>query len=244
MQVLALDSATNVASCAVVTSDKVLVEFNLNTGKTHSERLLPLLQQALDYADLTLDNIDGFAVSIGPGSFTGLRIGLATVKALGFFTGKPVSGISTLDGLAANLPNVEGLICPILRARKDELYCALYVNAASGQERISNYMAVSPGKLVSFLKSLESSKITFLGDGWEMLPENLETILGDRYYVASEIHKLPRAATIGFLGLERLQKGLGDDIDALVPLYIKASAAEDRLRERLCLARGRMDEQC
>ena len=243
MQVLALDSATNVASCAVVTPEKILVEFNLNTRKTHSERLLPLVQQALDYADLDLSAMDGFAISIGPGSFTGLRIGLATIKALGFFTKKPVAGISTLDGLAANLPsNVSGLICPVLQARKDEVYCALYINTAGGQERISDYMAVEPGKLVSFLAGLGSSQITFLGDGLPMLPESTRDILGERYTFAPELLRLPRAATIGFLGLERLQKGSSDDIDALVPFYIKASAAEDRMRENSILSKGESDD--
>lgn len=235
MKVLSLDSATNVASCAVVSPEKVIVEFSLNTGKTHSERLLPLVQQALDYADLTLRDIDGFAVSIGPGSFTGLRIGLATIKAFSFFTEKPVVGIPTLDGLAANLENVPGLICPILQARQDEIYCALYINAASGQERISDYMALSPGKLVSFLAGLDNPKITVLGDGLSMLPENIGDILGEGYSVASEIHRLPRAAAVGRLGLERLQGAQYDRIDTLVPLYIRASAAEERLKKKSIL---------
>lgn len=235
MKVLSLDSATNVASCAVVSPEKVLVEFSLNTGKTHSERLLPLVRQALDYADLTLKDMDGFAVSIGPGSFTGLRIGLATVKAFSFFTEKPVVGIPTLDGLAANLANVPGLICPILQARKDEVYCALYINTPSGQERISDYLALSPGKLISFLSGLDHTKITVLGDGLPMLPGNIKDILGEGYSAAPDIHRLPRAAAVGRLGLERLRGGHYDKVDTLVPLYIRASAAEDRLKKKSIL---------
>lgn len=238
LQVLALDSATNVASCAVVNPAKILVEFNLNTTKTHSERLLPLISQALEYADLSLEQMDGFSISIGPGSFTGLRIGLATIKALAYFTGKPLVGISTLDGLAANLQNLDGLICPVLRARRDEVYCALYLNASSGQERISDYMAISPEKLIGVLSQFAGSKINFLGDGITMLPDNLEDLLGIDCGNAHELYSMPRAATIGFLGLKRLEKGLYDDLDSLTPMYIKASAAEDRLREKKLACEG------
>ena len=162
MLVLALDSATNVASCAVVKEDNILVEFTLNTSKTHSERLMPLLSQALDYADLTLEEIDGFSVSIGPGSFTGLRIGLATIKALAFFTQKPLVGISTLDGLAANLSHTSGLICPILKARRNELYSALYLNSPGGQERYLNtWLSVLKNWLL--FRRIRPEEITFLG---------------------------------------------------------------------------------
>lgn len=233
MQILALDSATNVASVAVVNSEKILAEFNLNTRKTHSERLMPVVSEVLDYADLTLESIDGFVVSLGPGSFTGLRIGLATMKALAFFTEKPLIGVSTLDGLAANCRNTEGLICPVIQARKDEVYSAIYINGVSGQERISDYLAISPAKLVSCLAGFNAEKITILGDGTGMLPENLKELLNSDFYIASELQRLPRAAAVGFLGLERLEQGFSDDISTLTPLYIKASAAEDRLKKRM-----------
>ena len=238
MLVLALDSATNVASCAVVASDKVLVEFNLNTRKTHSERLMPMVTKALDYADLTLEDIDGFSVSVGPGSFTGLRIGLTTVKSLAFFSGKPLVGIPTLDGLAANLKGVDGLVCPVLQARKDELYFALYLNTLNGQERISEYTTSSPAKLMAFFAQFHTGKLTLVGDGTEMFPDNFREQLGSHCVVAHELNRLPRAASIGFLGLERLKKGYSDDLDSLSPLYIKASAAEDRLRAKKMACEG------
>lgn len=238
MLVLALDSATNMASCAVVAPDKILVEFNLNTRKTHSERLMPMVSQALDFADLTLEDIDGFSVSLGPGSFTGLRIGLTTVKSLAFFSHKPLVGIPTLDGLAANLKGFGGLICPVLKARKDELYFALYLNTLSGWERISEYATSSPAGLITFLAQFHTDRLTFVGDGTEMLPENLKDTLGPGCTVADELYRLPRAASIGFLGLEKLQKGCSDDLDSLTPLYIKASAAEERLRAKKMACEG------
>jgi len=198
-----------------------------------------MVEQALEYADLSLNEIDGFSVSVGPGSFTGLRIGLATIKALAFFTEKPLVGISTLDGLAANLERVDGLICPVVQARKDELYFALYLNTPNGQERISDYLTSSPAKLITFLAQFQADKLTFVGDGTKMLPENCNDVLGPGCSVAGELYRLPRAATIGFLGLERLQRGDADDIAALTPLYIKASAAEDRLRAKKMAGEGK-----
>lgn len=239
MQILALDSSTNVASVAVVNSEKILAEFNLNTRKTHSARLMPIVSEVMDYADLTLEAIDGFVVSLGPGSFTGLRIGLATIKALAFFTEKPLLGVSTLDGLAANCRNTEGLICPVIQARKDEVYSAMYINGVDDrQERVSDYLAISPEELVSYLSGFNAKKITFLGDGTGMLPENLKELLNSDCHIASELQRMPRAAAVGFLGLERLEQGFSDDISSLTPLYIKASAAEDRLRKRMAKGGG------
>ncbi len=232
MQILALDSATNVASVAVLNSQKILAEFNLNTRKTHSERLMPMVSQVLDYAELTLEAIDGFVISIGPGSFTGLRIGLATMKSLAFFTEKPLVGVTTLDGLAANCKGTEALICPVLQARKNELYSALYINGIGGQERISDYLAISPEKLIASLSQFNAEKIIFLGDGTGMLPENLEELLQADCLIASELQRLPRAAAVGFLGLKKLEQGFSDDISRLTPLYIKASAAEERLKNK------------
>jgi len=234
VHVLAVNSATKVASVAVVNEEEVVGEFFLNTAKTHSERLMPLIDELLKYSDLTLDDIDGFTIAIGPGSFTGLRIGLATVKGLAFFTGKPVVGVSTLDGLAKNLPQAPGLICPVIYARKGEVYTAIYVNAASGLERISDYMALSPEKLVSLLSRLDTGKITLLGDGTEMFTGDMRKTLGPGLALAPAEHRLPRASTIGFLGLERLKRGDKDDLDRLTPYYIRASAAEDRLSKREC----------
>jgi len=232
VRVLAVNSATKVASAAVVNEEEVVGEFFLNTAKTHSERLMPLIDELFKYSDLTLDDVDGFALAIGPGSFTGLRIGLATVKGLAFFTGKPVVGISTLDGLAKNLPLTPGLICPVIYARRGEVYTAIYVNAASGLERISDYMALSPEKLVSLLARLDTGRITLLGDGTEMFTGDMKKILGPGLTLAPAEHRLPRASTVGFLGLERLKRGDKDDLDKLTPYYIRASAAEDRLSKR------------
>jgi len=231
MHVLAVNSATSVASVAVVNEEKVVSEFFLNTSKTHSERLMPLIHELLKYSDLELSNIDAFAVAIGPGSFTGLRIGLATVKGLAFFTQKPVVGISTLDGLAANLPYAGGLICPVIYSKSNEIYTAIYINSACGLERISPYLAVSPKKLVLLLEQFDRRKITFLGDAIDMFSEDLLKKLGSGLRFAPKEHRMPKASAIGCLGIEKLKKGQIDKLEKLVPFYIRASAAEEKRKK-------------
>ncbi|HBT20768.1 MAG TPA: tRNA (adenosine(37)-N6)-threonylcarbamoyltransferase complex dimerization subunit type 1 TsaB [Peptococcaceae bacterium] len=228
MYVLAVNSATSVASVAVVNEEKVVSEFFLNTSKTHSERLMPLIDELLKYSDLKLSDIDAFAVAIGPGSFTGLRIGLATVKGLAFFTEKPVVGVSTLDGLAANLPYIGGLICPVIYSKSNEVYAAVYINSACGLERISPYLAVSPEKLVLLLEKFDKRKITLLGDALDMFNENMLKRLGAGLKIAPKEHRIPKASTIGCLGMEKLKKGCIDKLEELVPFYIRASAAEEK----------------
>ena len=226
MLVLAVESATNVASAALVSGTQVVAEFNLNDSKTHSEKLMPLVAQVMEFSGVSLQDLDGIAVSIGPGSFTGLRIGLASVKALAFFYDKPVVGIPTLDGLARSVVSAEGLLCPVLTARKDEIYCALYIKAASGLERLSNYMAVSPKKLLSLISKIDHSKVTFVGDGLELLPPELLQDLGTGWSRAASEQNYTRAALVGLLGVERLTRNEPDDLSSLTPFYIRPSAAE------------------
>jgi tRNA threonylcarbamoyladenosine biosynthesis protein TsaB len=139
---------------AIVDEERLIVEGFLQTRKTHSERLLPLVDLWLREAEISLDDIDGIAVTVGPGSFTGLRIGLATAKGLAQATGKAIMGIPTLDALAMNLTGVRGLICPILDARKSEVYSAVYISPEPCRlVRISEYLAVSPDLLLEWLQN-------------------------------------------------------------------------------------------
>lgn len=228
MRVLALDSATDVAAAAVVEDNNLVAEQFINTGKMHSRRLMLLVEKLLNSSELTLSEIDGMAVAIGPGSFTGLRIGLSTIKGLAYFAEKPVVGISTLDSLARNVPFASGLICPVLKARKDEVYCALYLNSAGELVRISEYMAVSPQELVVLFERIDTRGIVLLGDALEMLPGQVYELLGGGYETAPPESRLPRASALGFLALDKFYRGEADRIETLTPIYIRASAAEER----------------
>lgn len=230
MRILGLDSATNVASVAVVEDDKLLAEMIFNTSKTHSQRLMPMLAWMLNEAQLELKDLDGLAVAVGPGSFTGLRIGLATIKALAYVQGLPILAVPTLDGLAANLEGTEGLVCPILNARKGEVYAAVYRWNGSSQERMSGYWALSPEKLIERLRSYQE-QITFLGDGVPVYGEQLLKEL-PQARLAACTHSLCRAGQIARLGLKKLQAGEVSDCFTLEPLYIRESEAEVKWRQK------------
>ena len=146
MKILGIDTATRVGSLAIVDNESLIGEYTLNMNTTHSVRLLPALDQLLKTADLVLSHIDVLAISLGPGSFTGLRIGASTVKGLALAANKPVVGIPTLDALAQNFRGVESLICPMVDARKKEVYTALYRSKRTGSlEKETPDLAVAPG---------------------------------------------------------------------------------------------------
>ena len=148
MLILAIDSSTPVAGVAIVDKEKIWAESFLNTGYTHSELLMPMIENTFKKIKLKPQEIDAIAVSRGPGSFTGLRIGMVTGKSLAQVLGKKLTSVPTLDLLAFNLWGQEGIICPILNARKNEVYTALYEMQGQELVRLSEYMAISPLALV------------------------------------------------------------------------------------------------
>ncbi|NPV92571.1 MAG: tRNA (adenosine(37)-N6)-threonylcarbamoyltransferase complex dimerization subunit type 1 TsaB [Firmicutes bacterium] len=250
MRILGIDSSTLVAGIAVVDETRVILEGFLQTRKMHSERLLPLIDTWLRQAELDLAELDGIAVTIGPGSFTGLRIGIATAKGLAQGAGKPLAGVPTLDAMALNLAGCSGLICPILDARKGEVYTAIYCSPAPDQVwRLSEYQAIAPHSLWSHLarevwpgpiepvdvtgRRAEPSAplapgrpVTFLGDGVAVYWEEIVRELGSRAYRALPGQNWPRAAQVAFLGLERLRVGGAPSLFEITPAYVRPSEAE------------------
>lgn len=225
MRVLAIESATSVAALAIVEENAVVAEAVLNTGKTHSQRLMPMLGKLLEEADLELQDLDGIVVSGGPGSFTGLRIGLATAKGLAYASQKPLVTVSTLDSLAYNVKGYPHLICPILNARRNEVYTAVYRDAGEELEMVMTYAALSPAELVNRLLPL-AEPVMFLGDAVPLLGTYLREQLGSQAQLATIFASLPSAAVLGWLGLQKLKKGQVADLVAAKPLYIRPSEAE------------------
>jgi len=225
VRVLAVDSATGVAGVAVAEDDRLIAEFFLNINKAHSQRLMPMVAQTLQEAVLELGDLDGLAVTIGPGSFTGLRIGLATVKGLSLTTGLPLVGVPTLDVLARNGMGWSGLVCPVLNARRQEVYTCLYRAAGGKIERLSGYLAVSP-QLLGDILAPGDEPVLLLGDGVEVCSKILVDRLGSKLCVAHAATLLPRAAQAAFIGLERLANGESDSLHSLSPLYVRQSEAE------------------
>ncbi|HHY59694.1 MAG TPA: tRNA (adenosine(37)-N6)-threonylcarbamoyltransferase complex dimerization subunit type 1 TsaB [Clostridia bacterium] len=231
MRVLAIESATNVAALAIVAEEAVIAEAVLNTGKTHSQRLMPMLARLLEEADLELEDLDGIVVSGGPGSFTGLRIGLATAKGLAYASGKPLVMVSTLDSLAYNLKGYPHLICPILNARRNEVYTAVYRDAGEELTLVMSYAALPPAELVQRLRPL-AEPVMFLGDAVPVFGAYLQEQMGSLARQATIFASMPSAAVLGWLGLQKLKKGQVADLATAKPFYIRPSEAEVKWQQK------------
>ncbi|MHB8170577.1 MAG: tRNA (adenosine(37)-N6)-threonylcarbamoyltransferase complex dimerization subunit type 1 TsaB [Thermincolia bacterium] len=228
MLVLGIDTATLVAGTAIINNENVIAERFVNNKLTHSQNLMPMIDQVLKDAGVKPGVLKGLAVSIGPGSFTGLRIGLAAAKGMAQVLNIPLVGVPTLDILAYNLAGLPGLICPILDAKKQQVYTAVYKRAEQPSRcpiKLTDYLALSVEELVEVLKGYDEP-VTFLGDGVAPYRGQLEEKLGDRAAFASPINNLPRGSAVALLGLDKLLSGEGQDWLFLEPTYIRRSEAE------------------
>jgi tRNA threonylcarbamoyladenosine biosynthesis protein TsaB len=228
MRILGVDTSTSCGSVGLINVGEVISDYLLNIPVTHSERLLGAIETVLREAHWSIENIDGWAISLGPGSFTGLRIGLSTVKGLAFATGKPVAGISTLDVLASQIAPTPYLICPILDARKKEVYTAFYrYEKACSLKRLSPYQTMRPEDLVQKIKE----QTIFLGDGVKTYKGFLLNSLPSwSIFPPASLH-FPHGSIVAKLGSELLQKGKGLDISTLIPIYVRSSEAEMKWKE-------------
>ena len=238
MIVLGLDSATVAASVAVVNDECLLGEITINTRKNHSQRLLPLIDRLLADTGVELPDLSGLAVTNGPGSFTGLRIGLATAKGLAQVLKLPVTPVCTLDVLANNLLGQPGLICPILDARKSEVYTATYRSGTAGMVRQGAYLAVPPEELAAELQ-ITGEPVTFLGDAVAVYQDFFREQLGGQAAFAGPELLAPRAGWVARLGYRLLTDGGGENFHQVKPFYIRLSEAEAR-RAGIC-HRGRVE---
>jgi len=180
------------------------------------------IDHLLQAASLGIQEIDGIAVGLGPGSFTGLRIGVTTAKSLAYSIQKPVMAIASLDALAAQYLFTDLLICPMLDARKREVYTAFYRNPGARVERLSDYAVIAPER---FLREV-TEPVLFLGDGVFPYRQSIEMTLGEYALFADAAHLLPRGSLIAKLGYDRLRAGDYDNCLALTPLYLRKSDAE------------------
>ncbi len=233
MYILAIDSATPVAGLALLDDQKVIREEFINFKKTHSETLMPGIDRLMREVELTPGDLGAIAVTIGPGSFTGLRIGLATAKGLSMSCGKPLIGISTLDVLASNIVFSDHLVCPLLDARKQEVYTAFYAADRDYPRRLTPDLACSPQEAATRARELAESigkrRITMLGDGFYPYEEYFREYFKEDIQVAPGPLMLPRAAALGSLAWLRAKQKSFDDTFALRPVYVRLSEAEYRL---------------
>ncbi len=223
VRILAVESATMLGGIAVFDGETGLIaEVRLNIRATHSEKLMPSIKYLLDTSGLDVKDMDAFAVSIGPGSFTGLRIGLNTVKGLAYVTGKPIVPVPTLDALAWNMPFCHYLICPILDARKKEVYTAIYRFKGKELEKLMPERAIRPEDLIREIHE----PAVFLGDGLNIYWRSIKEGLGQKAILAPMSRLLPSASNVAELGMRLLIDGKIAEPIGLVPFYIRRSEAE------------------
>ena len=230
MIVLSIDSSSKVATVALLNDDTLLGEYVINDKREHSVLLMPMIENLLKDCELTINDIDGFVVSKGPGSFTGLRIGMATIKGLSFGANKPYISLSSLDGLAYSLSYFNGIICPIMDALRENVYTALYKNEDG---EFKNIMDPTPMELPDLLEMLKekNEEVIFTGDGLLKHKEYIKANFPNAKFASNHV-SLTRASSIGELGLNLLKQGIKDDPNS-APVYLKKPQAERELEKRM-----------
>ena len=231
MKILGLDSSGIVASVAIVEDDALIAEYTVNYKKTHSQTLLPMLDEIAKMTELDLNSIDAIAVAAGPGSFTGLRIGSATAKGLGLALKKPLIAIPTVEGLAYNLSDASGLICPIMDARRKQVYTGIYRFTDHQLEVVEDQMAVPMENMIEKLNQ-RGEAVTFLGDGVPVFRELIAEKMTVPYSFAPAHVNKQRAAAIAALGEIYYRQGKTETAMEHVPDYLRVSQAERERAER------------
>lgn len=227
MRVLAIESSSFVASVAIVTEEKVEGEIFINNKLQHSVLLFPLIENLFNTLDLSVEDIDAVAVSGGPGSFTGLRIGVAAAKGIAQGRNLKFIGISSLDAMAFMQLGFEGYIVPIMDALRDNVYTALYRFEKGRLIRMSDYEALHIDELIERVKG---ERVLFCGDAVKIHKNKLDD---NNFYLSTNTSSLPRASALGEIALLRLMEGIEDDIFTFSPIYIRKSQAEREYEKKV-----------
>lgn len=241
MRILGIDTSTNHGSVAIAEDGRLLSESFLPLNSSYSKTLINFLDGLLKKCKIGINDIDGFAVSIGPGSFTGLRIGLSTCKGFNLATGKPIVPVGTLDAITDSFfpdsgflnstlrtPHCELLLCPILDAKKGEVYASLYKYEKGVIKKLEDDMAVSPEVLC---RKIEEPTI-FFGEGIKSYGDFIKNKLNGLAHFYNDAQKNSVAASIAVIGGKKLERGDIEDSTALKPKYIRRSEAEIKLEEK------------
>ena len=224
MKILGIDTSTMMGAIGIIDGESLVAEARTNISVTYSERLMQHIDDLLCSARLTLADIDGFAVTVGPGSFTGLRIGLAAAKALAYAGSKPLAAIGTLEVLADNLPYCKYQVCPVLDARKSTVYAALYKDTDTRRMVVMQPTVLTPEELADRIEE----PTVFLGEGAYVYKPYFEGRLCCQAVFAPRSSGYPSGAAVAFRGLKEINAGRLADPMTLVPTYIRRSDAEDK----------------
>ena len=225
MKVLAIDSSSSIASAALLDGNILVAEYTVNNKKTHSQILMPMIEELLKKTSIKIDEIDAFAVCAGPGSFTGLRIGIATAKGLAHACNKPLVCVSTLEAMAYNLPYCSHLIVPLLDARRDQVYGAVYRYNNDNVDTLIAPCAVSIDEILDNITKTKQ-KAVFIGDGALRFGEYIKEKIGDNAIFLYANSNMQRASSVGTIAQIKLINGESVTYDKAFPVYLRKSQAE------------------
>ncbi len=226
MITLAIDSTAKAASAAILRDSTVIAEYTQNTGHTHSETMLPMVDAVMKAAGMTPDKIDLFAISSGPGSFTGVRIGISLIKGMCFGKDKPIAALSSMDALARNLEGFCGVVCPVMDARRNQVYTAIYKNGV----RQTEDMLIPCDELKEMLKEYDCP-IYFTGDGYDLARKLIDLPC----VVDTPVRlRLQSAVSVALEGIKCFNENKNIFTDTeVMPIYLRASQAERERLERI-----------
>ena len=231
MKVLAIETSTYSGSIAASQGNEILGEYYLNMGPSHSERLVPAIDRLLGELNIDRRALGGVAVSLGPGSFTALRVGISTAKGIAYSLGIPVAGASSLEILAMNLPFSPFQVCAAADARKGELFCALFRTGEGRAARLTEDMIIAPPGLMEIIKE----KTIFIGEGALLYRDFLEDNGlggGDSLFCPPYLN-YPRASSLAIYGYERFKEGHADEVLGLAPMYLRKPDVYTKTRRRI-----------
>ena len=234
MKILGLDSSGLVASVAVIEDDNMLGEYTVNYKKTHSQTLLPMLDEVAQMIELDLESVDAIAIAGGPGSFTGLRISSATAKGLGLALKKPIVNVPTVEGLAYNLVGCPEVVCPLMDARRNQTYTGLYTFQGNEMTTLKEQCAVGIDEIIDTINTT-GREVVFLGDGVPVFRDYIAEHCKVPYRFAPAHMNKQRAGAVAVLGMKYFSEGRYESAAEHKPEYLRLSQAErERLEKQKC----------
>lgn len=230
MKILGIDTSSEVATIAVMDENKLIGEYTINHKKTHSQKLMPMIEEMLRSCEISVDDIDLIGVAIGPGSFTGLRIGVATAKAMAHVRNIPIASINTLESLAFNMNLSKGIIYPILDAQRNQVYTCKFTWENNTMVALEDISVKDIDSLLEEIKERYEEAIV-LGEAADLYKDKFEGL--KNVYISPNSHKLAKASSICELALQKYNKGEVSNCYEISPFYIRKSQAEVQYEEKL-----------
>lgn len=232
MRILAIDSSSMVATVAITTDGILNAEYTINHKKTHSQTLLPMIAEIVKMIEIDMDSIDAVAITGGPGSYTGLRIGSATAKGIGLALNKPIINVPTMDALAYNLYSSQYVICPIMDARRGQVYTGIYKFEETEMKTIKPQCIMMIDELIKELDTIKEP-VMFLGDGVDVHKQLIDDIMDTKHYYAPASMNRHKASTLGTIAEIYYKNGKTETAKEHKPEYLRLSQAERELKAKM-----------